>query len=55
MKSLLSLLVLLLATLTQAVSSSGGRVLALFDDVNEKESYSKFLGDLESWCPLAQP
>lgn len=30
-----------------AVSTSGNRLLAVFDEVGEKENYSKFLGDLE--------
>ena len=60
MKSLFSFLVLLLASLAYAASSTGDRLLAIFDDVEEKGSYSKFLGDLEglscslthllSWC-----
>ena len=49
MKSFLSFLVLLLAAVVQAASSTGSRLLAVFDDVAEKESYSKFLGDLEGW------
>lgn len=48
MKSLLSLFVVLLASLVSAISSTGDRLLAVFDDVADKASYSKFLGDLES-------
>jgi oligosaccharyltransferase complex subunit beta len=51
MKSILSLLVLLLAGVALAASSGGSRLLALFDDLSEKESYSLFLGDLESEFP----
>lgn len=48
MKSLLSFFLLLAATLVSALSSTGDRLVAIFDDVAEKASYSKFLGDLES-------
>lgn len=48
MKSLLCFFALLLASLVSAISSTGDRLLAIFDDVEEKGSYSKFLGDLES-------
>jgi oligosaccharyltransferase complex subunit beta len=48
MKTLLSLCVLLLAALASAVSSSGSRLLVVLDDLADKASYSKFLGDLES-------
>lgn len=48
MKAFLSFSFLLLATLVSAISSTGGRLLAVLDDVAEKASYSKFLGDLES-------
>ncbi|KAK4682188.1 LOW QUALITY PROTEIN: oligosaccharyl transferase glycoprotein complex, beta subunit [Podospora pseudoanserina] len=47
---LLSLFAFLLcwgAALVSAVSTSGNRLLAVFDEVGEKENYSKFLGDLE--------
>lgn len=46
MKSLFSLLVLLLAAVVQAVSSAGGRLLVVLDDVADKEKYSTFFGDL---------
>ncbi|KAF6829388.1 dolichyl-diphosphooligosaccharide-protein glycosyltransferase 48kD subunit [Colletotrichum musicola] len=48
MRSLLSLCLLFLAAAVHAVSVTGGRLLAVLDDVAEKEGYSKFLGDLES-------
>lgn len=47
MKSLISFVVLLWASLVCAISSSGDRLLVVLEDVAEKESYSKFLGDLE--------
>ncbi|KAI5861062.1 Dolichyl-diphosphooligosaccharide-protein glycosyltransferase 48kDa subunit [Durotheca rogersii] len=47
MKTLLSFLLLLLAALSHAISSTGDRLLVILEDVAEKESYSKFLGDLE--------
>jgi oligosaccharyltransferase complex subunit beta len=50
MKTLLSLCVLLLAALAAAISSSGSRLLVVLDDLADKASYSKFLGDLESEC-----
>lgn len=46
MKTLFSLLVLLLAAVVQAVSSVGGRLLVVLDDVADKEEYSTFFGDL---------
>jgi oligosaccharyltransferase complex subunit beta len=55
MKSLLSFSFLLLATLVSAISSTGDRLLAVLDDVAEKASYSKFLGDLESAHTFLQP
>jgi oligosaccharyltransferase complex subunit beta len=48
MRSLLSVLVFVLAAVVSAISTSGNRLLVILDDVAEKESYSKFLGDLES-------
>lgn len=48
MKSLLSFLVLLSAAVfVRALSSTGSRLLAILEDVAEKERYSQFLGDLE--------
>lgn len=52
MRSLLSLCLLFLAAAVHAVSVAGGRLLAIMDDVAEKETYSKFLGDLEGELPL---
>ncbi|OTA82281.1 hypothetical protein M434DRAFT_401085 [Hypoxylon sp. CO27-5] len=48
MKLLISFVVLLWAALAHAISSSGDRLLVVLDDVAEKESYSKFLSDLDS-------
>ncbi|KAI2464327.1 Dolichyl-diphosphooligosaccharide-protein glycosyltransferase 48kDa subunit [Annulohypoxylon bovei var. microspora] len=47
MKSLISFVVLFWAALVHAISSSGDRLLVVLEDVVEKESYSKFLGDLD--------
>lgn len=52
MRSLVSFFVLLLATVAQAVSSSGDRLLVVLDDAAEKAAYSKFLGDLEGMPPV---
>ena len=51
MKSLVSVLVLLFVAVAQALSSTGNRVLAIFEDVSEKATYSKFLGDLTGIPP----
>lgn len=40
-------MLLLLAAVAQAVSSTGERLLVVLDDAAEKTGYSKFLGDLE--------
>ncbi|KAK6087758.1 dolichyl-diphosphooligosaccharide-protein glycosyltransferase 48kD subunit [Seiridium cupressi] len=48
MRSFISFLLLLLAAVAQAISSSGERLLVVLDDVAEKASYSKFFGDLEA-------
>ncbi|KAK1985413.1 dolichyl-diphosphooligosaccharide-protein glycosyltransferase 48kD subunit [Colletotrichum cereale] len=48
MRSLLSLCLLFLAAAVHAVSVTGGRLLAILDNVSENEGYSEFLGDLES-------
>lgn len=37
-----------LTAVASAVSTSGNRLLAILDDVDDKANYSKFLGDLES-------
>lgn len=47
MKFLLSSLLLLLAAVAHAVSSTGDRLLTIWEDVEEKKLYSKFIGDLE--------
>jgi oligosaccharyltransferase complex subunit beta len=49
MKFLTSIASLLLAAVSavQAVSVSGPRLLAVFDDLADKDTYSTFLGDLE--------
>ncbi|KAI3321628.1 Dolichyl-diphosphooligosaccharide-protein glycosyltransferase 48kDa subunit [Xylariaceae sp. AK1471] len=47
MRSLVSLLVLLLVAAVEAISSSGNRLLVILEDVADKAGYSKFLGDLE--------
>ncbi|KAK4162445.1 Dolichyl-diphosphooligosaccharide--protein glycosyltransferase subunit wbp1 [Cladorrhinum sp. PSN259] len=48
MRSLLSLFAFLFAVSVSAVSTTGNRLLAILDDVADKENYSKFLGDLTS-------
>ncbi|AEO54773.1 hypothetical protein MYCTH_2297768 [Thermothelomyces thermophilus ATCC 42464] len=49
MRSLLSFVVaFVFAAVVSAVSTSGNRLLAILDDVADKDNYSKFLGDLES-------
>lgn len=48
MKTLLSFLVLLLAAVVQAVSSTGSRLLVVLDDAADKGEYSTFFGDLTS-------
>lgn len=55
MKFFLSFFFLLLAALASAISSTGDRLLAVLDDVSEKASYSKFLGDLESAHTIPKP
>lgn len=51
MKSILSLLLLLLAAVAQAASSGGSRLLAVLDDLAEKDTYSGFFMDLTSALP----
>lgn len=55
MKSFLSFSFLLLATLVSAISSTGDRLLAVLDDVADKASYSKFLGDLKGAPDISFP
>lgn len=52
MRSLLSLAVLVLATVVSAISTTGDRLLVVLDDAAEQAGYSKFLGDLKSSFPL---
>lgn len=47
MKLLLSALLLFLAAVAQAVSSTGSRLLSIWDDVEDQKLYSRFIGDLE--------
>jgi len=47
MKWLFSLLLLGLCSLSQAISSSGNRLLVILEDVAEKAKYGKYLADLE--------
>ena len=46
MRSLFSVVFLLLAAFATAISTAGNRLLAVLDDVAEKDAYSKFFGDL---------
>jgi hypothetical protein len=46
MRWLFSLLLLAVIGLSNALSTSGSRLLVILDDVAEKEQYSKLLGDL---------
>lgn len=52
MKVVLSCLLLFLAAVAQALSATGDRLLTIWEDVEENQLYSKFLGDLESMCSL---
>jgi hypothetical protein len=52
MKWLLSLLLLGLCSLAQAISSSGNRLLVILEDVAEKAKYGKYLADLEGMLSL---
>jgi oligosaccharyltransferase complex subunit beta len=47
MRWLLSLLLLGLAALTQAVSSSGEKLLVILEELADKPKYSKYFADLE--------
>src|SRR5450432_3087549 len=47
MRWFLSLLVLGLFAVANALSSSGNRLLVVLEEIAEKEKYSKFFGDLE--------
>jgi hypothetical protein len=48
MRWLLSFLLLGLAAVAQAVSSSGSKLLVVLEELADKTKYSKYLGDLES-------
>jgi hypothetical protein len=48
MKLVLSFLLLALAAIAQAASATGDRLLSIWEDVEDKKLYSKFIGDLES-------
>lgn len=60
MRWLLSLLLLGIASVVQAVSHSGNRLLVLLDDLADKSKYSKYFQDIEgignlllqfwNWC-----
>jgi len=50
MKSFLSLLLLGLISLVQALSSTGSRLLVILEEASDKTKYSSFFGDLE--CEL---
>lgn len=51
MKSFLSLLLLGLVGLVQALSSTGNRLLVVLEEASDKSKYSSFFGDLE--CELS--
>lgn len=46
MKSFVSFLLLFVAAVVQATSSTGSRLLVVLDDAAEKADFSKFFGDL---------
>lgn len=47
MKAFLSLLLLGLVSLVQALSSTGNRLLVVLEEAADKSKYSSFFGDLE--------
>lgn len=47
MKFVLSCLLLFLAAVAQALSITGDRLLSIWEDVEDRKLYSKFIGDLE--------
>lgn len=47
MRTILSFLLLALASVVAAISTSGNRLLVVLDDVADKATYSKFFADLE--------
>lgn len=46
MRSLLSLVLFLFAALVSAASTAGNRLLVVLDNIEEKDAYSIFFGDL---------
>lgn len=46
MKTFLSFVLLLLAAVVQAISSTGSRLLVVLNDPADKDKYSTFFGDL---------
>lgn len=48
MKLLLSSLLLFLVAVAHAASPTGSRLLTVWEDVEDRNLYSKFVGDLES-------
>lgn len=46
MRLLSSVVAVAFAAVASAVSTTGGRLLVLLDDVSEKSAYSQFFGDL---------
>lgn len=52
MRWLLSLLLLGLLAVVQAVSSSGDKLLVVLEELSEKSKYSKYFGDLEGKSSL---
>lgn len=55
MKFILSCLLLFLAAVAQALSTTGNRLLSIWEDKDDQKLYSKFLGDLESMRPQTMP
>lgn len=54
MKVVFSCLLLFLAAVAQALSATGDRLLSIWEDVEDKKLYSKYLEDLEGTyfpCP----
>lgn len=47
MKAVFSCLLLFLAAVAQALSATGDRLLTVWEDVEDKKLYSKYLEDLE--------
>lgn len=47
MRTILSFVVLLFASVVAALSTTGNRLLVVLEDVAEKAAYGTFLGDLK--------